>query len=163
LAGTYEEVTKGATGSGTDQTVTDPPPPTDYEDADDDVAPSEAFLEKADDVPAGQEESDEEGKALLPPRLLRFVEAYYTSLHLSREDVINDCGGADNFVIDGDSMLIQVMQDEALDWTHGGQFLHLTYLVEKFLQVGIAIASTSSNLVPSGIARKRRQLLYRFF
>ena len=37
-------------------------------------------------------------------------------------------------MIDGDSLLFELLGEESLDWSHGGQFLHLTYLLEHFLQ-----------------------------
>lgn len=37
-------------------------------------------------------------------------------------------------MIDGDSLLLELLGEESLDWSHGGQFLHLTYLMERFLQ-----------------------------
>lgn len=37
-------------------------------------------------------------------------------------------------MIDGDSLLLELLGEESLDWSHGGQFLHLTYLLERFLQ-----------------------------
>ena len=41
---------------------------------------------------------------------------------------------AEIFMIDGDSLLFELLGEESLDWSHGGQFLHLTYLLERFLQ-----------------------------
>ena len=37
-------------------------------------------------------------------------------------------------MIDGDSLLFELLGERSLDWSNGGQFLHLTYLLERFLQ-----------------------------
>ncbi len=39
----------------------------------------------------------------------------------------------DNFLIEGDSLLAELFSDPNLDWNHGGQYLHLFYLLERFL------------------------------
>ena len=36
-------------------------------------------------------------------------------------------------LVDGDCLLLEAFTDRTLDWDHGGQYLHLTYLVEKTL------------------------------
>jgi len=47
--------------------------------------------------------------------------------------VLSDFGETEKFVIEGDSLLLHVFSDPALDFSHGGQFLHLTFVVETFL------------------------------
>jgi hypothetical protein len=37
--------------------------------------------------------------------------------------------------VEGDSVVAEALGDSSLDWTSGGQFLHLTFLVEKYLLV----------------------------
>ena len=37
-------------------------------------------------------------------------------------------------MIDGDSLLFELLGERSLDWSNGGEFLHLTYLLERFLQ-----------------------------
>ena len=51
-------------------------------------------------------------------------------------------------LVDGDSLVLEAIMDRSLDWDHGGQFLHLTYLVEKKL---------------SGFQRKATQVRVVFF
>lgn len=50
-------------------------------------------------------------------------------------DLVSDvgCEGSTPTLIDGDSLLFDVLCDARLDWAHGGQFGHLIYLVEAFL------------------------------
>lgn len=47
---------------------------------------------------------------------------------------MTDFVDAEIFLIDGDSLLLDLFGERRLDWSNGGQFLHLTYLVERFLQ-----------------------------
>ena len=47
---------------------------------------------------------------------------------------MTDFVDAEIFLIDGDSLLLDILGDWSLDWRNGGQFLHLIYLVEQFLQ-----------------------------
>lgn len=47
---------------------------------------------------------------------------------------MTDFVDAEIFLIDGDSLLLDLLGERSLDWRNGGQFLHLTYLVERFLQ-----------------------------
>ena len=49
-------------------------------------------------------------------------------------DVLRDYEEAQVVLVDGDSVLLEMLSNEKLDWSHGGQFLHLTYLVESFLK-----------------------------
>lgn len=49
-------------------------------------------------------------------------------------NILTDFVDAEIFLIDGDSLLLELLGEESLDWSHGGQFLHLTYLLERFLQ-----------------------------
>ena len=51
-----------------------------------------------------------------------------------RGDVLRDYEEAQVILVDGDSILLEMLSNEKLDWSHGGQFLHLTYLVESFLK-----------------------------
>ena len=48
---------------------------------------------------------------------------------------MQDFTESDLFTIDGDSVLADVFAQYGLDFSHGGQMLHLTYLVELFLKV----------------------------
>ena len=49
-------------------------------------------------------------------------------------NIMTDFVDAEIFLIDGDSLLLDLLGDWSLDWRNGGQFLHLIYLVEQFLQ-----------------------------
>ena len=49
-------------------------------------------------------------------------------------NILSDFVDAEIFLIDGDSLLLELFGEDSLDWSYGGQFLHLTYLLERFLQ-----------------------------
>nr|XP_054772239.1 probable ATP-dependent RNA helicase DDX60 [Lytechinus pictus] len=49
-------------------------------------------------------------------------------------NLMHDFTESDLFVIDGDSILADIFAQPGLDFSHGGQLLHLVYLVEFFLQ-----------------------------
>ena len=49
-------------------------------------------------------------------------------------NILTDFVDAEIFLIDGDSLLLELLGEKTLDWSNGGQFLHLTYLLERFLQ-----------------------------
>ena len=49
-------------------------------------------------------------------------------------NLLDDLGSIDFFVIDGDSLLLECLSSPTLDLGHGGQPLHLFYLIEDFLQ-----------------------------
>jgi hypothetical protein len=56
----------------------------------------------------------------------------YAELTLRHEDI-----GADNdqiFLIEGDSLLQELLFDPLLDWSHGGQFLHAIYALEHYVR-----------------------------
>lgn len=53
---------------------------------------------------------------------------------LRQVNIMTDFVDAEIFLIDGDSLLLDLLGERSLDWSNGGQFLHLTYLVERFLQ-----------------------------
>ena len=55
-------------------------------------------------------------------------------LLLRQVNIMTDFVDAEIFLIDGDSLLLDLLGERSLDWSNGGQFLHLTYLVERFLQ-----------------------------
>ncbi|KAK2572321.1 putative ATP-dependent RNA helicase DDX60 [Acropora cervicornis] len=61
----------------------------------------------------------------------RFYGEYVTARCLN---ILTDFVDAEIFMIDGDSLLFELLGEESLDWSHGGQFLHLIYLLERFLQ-----------------------------
>lgn len=49
-------------------------------------------------------------------------------------NLLDDLGAIDVFVIDGDSLLLECLSSPRVDLWHGGQPLHLFYLIEDFLQ-----------------------------
>ena len=49
-------------------------------------------------------------------------------------NILTDFADAEIFLIDGDSLLLEIIGEKSLDWNNGEQFLHLTYLTERFLQ-----------------------------
>lgn len=53
---------------------------------------------------------------------------------ISYINILTDFVDAEIFLIDGDSLLLELLGEQTLDWSNGGQFLHLTYLLERFLQ-----------------------------
>ena len=44
--------------------------------------------------------------------------------------------------MEGDSVVAEALGDSSLDWTSGGQFLHLTFLVEKYLLVRLPFGAS---------------------
>lgn len=53
-----------------------------------------------------------------------------------RLDLFNDVGASEIFIVEGDSLLLDLMNsDSRIDWSLGGQFLHLVYLVERFFHL----------------------------
>ncbi|KAI8484114.1 putative ATP-dependent RNA helicase ddx60, partial [Branchiostoma belcheri] len=47
--------------------------------------------------------------------------------------LLHDFVDSELFIIDGDSLLLELLSEVNLDWSHGGQYLHLIFLVERFL------------------------------
>ena len=48
---------------------------------------------------------------------------------------MNEFADAEMFLIDGDSLLMELALDKNLDWIYSGQFLHLVYLFERYLHL----------------------------
>ena len=64
---------------------------------------------------------------------------------------MHDFTDSDLFTIDGDSILADIFDQYGLDNSHGGQLLHLVYLVELFFKVGdIFEKDTEALAVPEG-------------
>jgi ATP-dependent RNA helicase DDX60 len=59
----------------------------------------------------------------------------YAILYPQWMDLVSEVGAAELFLIDGDSLLLDLLhsEDAKIDWTYGGQFLHLTFIVERYL------------------------------
>lgn len=62
-------------------------------------------------------------------------------------NVLDDLGSGDCFVVDGDCLLLQCLASPSLDLNHGGQMLHLTYLIEDFLHSLKACLNSRFNFV----------------
>ncbi len=48
---------------------------------------------------------------------------------------MNEFADAEMFLIDGDSLLMELALDKNLDWIYSGQLLHLVYLFERYLDL----------------------------
>lgn len=68
------------------------------------------------------------------PVLLLFLPMESIMVSCRFSNILTDFVDAEVFFIDGDSLLLEVLAESTLDWTHDGQFLHLTFLFERFLQ-----------------------------
>ena len=63
------------------------------------------------------------------------IQRWYASLYTRRVDLVGDYAGAELFLIEGDSLLLQAFSDPLLDFgANGFQLLHAVYNVEKFLK-----------------------------
>eukprot|EP01116_Phalansterium_solitarium_P024371 TRINITY_DN8917_c0_g1_i1.p1 TRINITY_DN8917_c0_g1~~TRINITY_DN8917_c0_g1_i1.p1 ORF type:complete len:1795 (-),score=782.65 TRINITY_DN8917_c0_g1_i1:248-5632(-) len=62
-----------------------------------------------------------------------FVQRVYAALRPRFLDLLGDSAASEVFVIDGDSLLLELLADPKLDTAHGGQLLHLMYRLEQFL------------------------------
>jgi hypothetical protein len=63
-------------------------------------------------------------------------QARLEQIHLNFQyvDFLSDFGTNEPFLIDGDALVFSAFNNLWLDWQNGGQFLHLVYVVESFLQ-----------------------------
>jgi hypothetical protein len=50
-------------------------------------------------------------------------------------NVFSDFGVSVSYFIDGDALLAHCLEDPMVDWAHGGQPLHVIYLVHRFLDL----------------------------
>lgn len=48
-------------------------------------------------------------------------------------NLLDDLGSTDFFVVDGDCLLLECLASPSVDLSHGGQMLHLIYMIEEFL------------------------------
>ncbi|KAJ7386933.1 hypothetical protein OS493_003891 [Desmophyllum pertusum] len=92
-----------------------------------------AFLNELDHA----EPTEDGGKSRLDIKCMSYVsENFYrkkvTPQHIN---ILTDFVDAEIFLIDGDSLLLELLGEKSLDWSHGGQFLHLTYLLERFFTI----------------------------
>ena len=63
------------------------------------------------------------------------MEALIDQLRPQFLNLMNEFADADMFLIDGDSLLMELSLDKNLDWTHSGQLLHFIYLFERYLHL----------------------------
>ena len=66
-------------------------------------------------------------------RLTTTLSCRFDGLASRTLDLVGDYAGDELFLIEGDSLLLQCFSDKNLDFSHGLQLLHATYLVEKLL------------------------------
>ena len=50
-------------------------------------------------------------------------------------NLMNEFADAEMFLIDADSLFMEILLDSNLDWCYGGQLLHLVYLFERYLHL----------------------------
>jgi superfamily II RNA helicase len=64
------------------------------------------------------------------------LDREYESSHLRESDLISEVGGNEFFLIEGDSLLLDILKApyRRIDCDHSGQFLQLLAAIEKFLQ-----------------------------
>ena len=67
------------------------------------------------------------------PDLELEVQAAFVKQRPLYVNVLDDLGSSDYFVIDGDCLVLECLASPSIDLHHGGQMLHLTYLIEEFL------------------------------
>jgi hypothetical protein len=68
--------------------------------------------------------------------LFKEQQAEYARLLPQWMDLVHDVGATELFFIDGDGLLLDLLGsgDLNVDWSHGGQYLHLFYMFERRLQ-----------------------------
>ncbi|MBX9702492.1 MAG: hypothetical protein K2X74_23850, partial [Acetobacteraceae bacterium] len=61
-------------------------------------------------------------------------------------DLVSDlgCENSTPTIIDGDSLLFDVLCDRSIDWAHGGQCAHVIYLVKAFLSQWAQLGMSAS-------------------
>ena len=60
---------------------------------------------------------------------------FIKSLRPEMLNLMNEFADAEMFLIDGDSLFVELLLNKNLDWHYGGQFLHLIYLCERYLHL----------------------------
>ncbi|KAL4939941.1 hypothetical protein BDV06DRAFT_213885 [Aspergillus oleicola] len=61
------------------------------------------------------------------------LQRWFEGLASRTLDLVGDYAGDELFIIEGDSLLLQCFSDKSLDFVHGLQLQHATFLVEKFI------------------------------
>ncbi|ODM18496.1 hypothetical protein SI65_06367 [Aspergillus cristatus] len=70
------------------------------------------------------------------------MEGWYSSLDSRSLDLVSDYAGRELFCLEGDSLVLECLDDPALDFEDGFQLLHAVYMVERFLS---KLVSTKCN------------------
>jgi hypothetical protein len=55
-------------------------------------------------------------------------------VNISEYDLLNQCGGRSHILIDGHALLENLVEENYIDFRHGGQFLHLAERLEIFIR-----------------------------
>ena len=63
------------------------------------------------------------------------LEVFLHELQPKMLNLMNEFADAEMFLIDGDSLLMELALDKNLDWIYSGQLLHLVYLFERYLDL----------------------------
>lgn len=58
---------------------------------------------------------------------------WYAKLYSRRVDLVGDFAGSERFLVHGESLLLECLSDQNIDFDPGYQLLHASYAVEKFL------------------------------
>lgn len=61
------------------------------------------------------------------------LNCLHSHLVPSLTDLLDDFGLIDSYLIDGDSLLMHLLDSPRMDWSHGGQFLQLFYSLEQLV------------------------------
>ncbi|XP_041483940.1 probable ATP-dependent RNA helicase DDX60 isoform X2 [Lytechinus variegatus] len=118
----------------------------DLESSDDEGCENNEEEDEEDDESRDQGDAEKEGDAgkEVDEKKERDLKWLHSVYHLCKGlyiyaprknlNLMHDFTESDLFVIDGDSILADIFAQPGLDFSHGGQLLHLVYLVEFFLQ-----------------------------
>ena len=61
------------------------------------------------------------------------MEEAFSEQRLAYSNLLVDLGATDIWLLDGDSLLLELISGDRVDWAHGGQFGQLTAQAEQFL------------------------------
>ncbi|KAF2669184.1 P-loop containing nucleoside triphosphate hydrolase protein [Microthyrium microscopicum] len=61
------------------------------------------------------------------------IQAWYSKLFSLKVDLVGDYAGSEFFLLNGDSLLLHVFENEYLNFDDGLQLLHASFLAERFL------------------------------
>lgn len=97
------------------------------------ATPSSSVVGDGEDTSAGALLGADKDGNEVDLRSLNGAQTSWSQLSPRFITVLSDFGETEKFVLEGDSLLQYAFEDERLDWSGGGQFLHLTFVVERFL------------------------------